>query len=463
MPFYRITHTAKQFIKASVIGGVAFSLAWLVIPKSYTSSASLLFPGSSGSAGTINSPTDKNQGISSPPSAPGAGASTDQPSLPLFQGVLSVPQPGTSPGTAGLILKSRKSVVKMIEEHNLNKIWHLPMDRCIDRFQRRFICKAGTSGDLLIYYTDRSPERSRQVVSSAIDMLTASVEELSLNPVERNLRLLREGLAQAQKDYQKAEAELVKFQRAHNGVPSDTELQTFSQIYETIQKDLINAELQAAADRTNAKEMGSVGRKMLKTAQDPTGSDKALLNILYQQMVNKESELASLKLKYTDKRPEVVQAQQAADVARRKVKEEVSRQFDGIKSGASPFTRDAVIAAVTSEAKAKGLRKAEREVRAKLAVLPAAQSKYLQLQSNLRDERLRLSQVRSEHVKAEWIARSRGPQFVVVDPPNSPQRPNGYGFREYLLIGLIIGPFLIIAKAGWQWIRQGIKMMSTGT
>jgi hypothetical protein len=132
-----------------------------------------------------------------------------------------------------------------------------------------------------------------------------------------------------------------------------------------------------------------------------------------------------------------VQAQQAADVARRKVKEEISRQFDGIQSGASPFTRDAVVASVTSGAKAKGLRSAERQVRVKLSNLPAAQSKYLQLQTNLRDERLRLSQIRSEYVKAEWIARSRGPQFVVVDPPNAPERPNGYGFLEYLILGLL--------------------------
>lgn len=435
-------------------------LLWVAVPKTYTSTASLLFPGSSGSAGTVSAPPE-NSGIVAPPVQGGSG-STDQPSLPLMQGVLSVPQPGTSPGTAGLILKSRKTAVHLIKKHKLDREWGLAFEKTVDRFQDRFMCKTGNSGDLRIIFWDRSPRRSRIVVQSAIQELSASVEELSLDPAAKNLDFLRRSHEQAEKDYKAAERALVKFQQEVGGAPPDTQLEASAKLYTDIQGDMVNAEVEASVAESNLARISDVGGKLVQSAQDPAGSDKALLTILYGKLVDRESELAMLRLKFTDKRPEVQQARQAVEVIRRKVDEEIARQLSGLKSGASPFINDAVLTAAKSGARLDGLKKAEKEISSKMRALPGAQAKYLKLQSDLRDERTRLSLVRSEFFKAELIARSRRPQFVVMDPPVLPERPDGYSPAVFIIVGLIAGPSMIMARAGWLWMRQGIKLMSSG-
>lgn len=450
----------KQIGIAAVAGAVFLALVGVAIPKTYTSSASLLFPGATGSGGNVNP-----EARTPPPPAATAGTSgsgSDQPSLPLLQGVLTVPQPGTSPTTAGLILKSRKTIARIVRQYDLDKEWGLSLETATNRFQQSFVCTSGTSGDLRIAYTDRSRQRAKRVLSTAVQLLTSSVEELSLDPAARNLQFLKESLAKAEEDYAAAQKVVVDFQKSLGGAPPDMQVEYLGQIHSGLEKDLIQAEVEESVARANSKAITDMGGKILRMSQDPAGSDKALVTIQYHDLVSKESDLALLREKFTDKRPEVVQARQAVDVSRRKLQEEVRRQTEAIKEGASPFVKDAVLAAVNASARAEGLRKSERATRQKLSTLPEAQAQFAQLEANLRDERNRLSLVRSEYAKAELIAQSRGPQFVVVDPPAISEVPNGYTVLDFAFAGLLLGPLLVVGRLAWLWLRHGMKMMASG-
>lgn len=446
----------KILVIAAIAGAAIGTVLWLLIPKEYTSSASILFPGISRSA--PSGIADQGPGGAGGAAGTGGG-SVDQPSLSLMQGVLSMPQPGSSPSTAGMILKSRKTASLLIDKFDLAKEWGVNDEKAIEYFQQDFICSEGLSGDLKVSITDYDPKRAQQIIKAAIDVLTDSVEALSLDPAGRNLSLLKKSLENAQKDTEKAQQALVAFQKTLGGGPPDVQLETLGQIYSETLKNLYAAKVEAAAAATNSKSLSGQAVSMIAVAQDPIGSEKSMLSILYNKMVDKETELANLRQKYTDIRPEVVAAKQSLEVARKDLSAEITRQLTGVKSGASPYVKDAVLAAVTANAKVQGLTNAEASIRQKMQDLPSAQAKYNQLQLDLRDQRSRLTLVRGEYVKAELIAQSRGPQFVVVDPPGVPLKANGLEWYWWMIFGAIPGTAVLVITVLSIVLKNSMKSL----
>jgi len=359
-----------------------------------------------------------------------------------------------------MILKSRKTATTLIKRFNLAKHWRLNEEKAIRQFQRSFVCSEGLSGDLKISITDYDPGRAEEILTSAIDILTESVEALSLDPAGRNLSLLKKSLNKAESDAARAQKELVDFQKSLGGAPPDVQLRTIGEIYSDTLKNLYTARIEAAAAESHAKSLSSQAEKMISYAQDPIGSEKSMISIIYNRVVELETSLATLRQTYTEKRPEVVAARANLSVARDELNAEISRQLSGLKSGASPYVKDSILAAVTAKAKVQGLANAETSVQEKLQSLPGAQAKYAQLELDLRDQRSRLTLVRGEYVKAELIAQSRGPQFVVVDPPVVPLKANGLDIYWWTLIGAAPGAVaLVITIAS---IMLGNLMRSLG-
>jgi uncharacterized protein involved in exopolysaccharide biosynthesis len=210
--------------------------------------------------------------------------------------------------------------------------------------------------------------------------------------------------------------------------------------------------------RSNARAVSDLSERMIRGSQDPSGSGTSLMAGLYRTLLDREAELSLLRQKFTDKNPEVVQARRVAEGAQRTLETEVRRQLAGIQSGASPLVNQSVVAAITSQARAEGLQEASRRVAAALQTLPAAQATYTQLNLNLRDERSRLALVRAEYVKSELIAQSRGPQFVILDPPAVPRKPNGYSPLTYAGVGFVLLPLLMAVLAVRTWIQGWFKV-----
>ncbi|HEX2999198.1 MAG TPA: hypothetical protein VHR86_03055 [Armatimonadota bacterium] len=445
------TVLGRIFIGA-IVGALLFTAIGKLIPHRYTSAAVLLFPGAKSSGGGTPAATD---------STGGGGSSSDQPSLPLMEGVLSVPQLGTSPSTAALILNSRQTTVALIQKFKLNEEWHLPMEKAIEYFQEYYQCIEGPSGDLRIHYTDRTPERAQQMLTEAIKILTASIERFSEHPATKNVAYLHDNLKKAEANCDRIQKEIVRLQRMTGGTPPDSEIQTLSQLLADVQKELTTAQVEASVADSSLKVTSNVSTRIMRTAQSPvsSGSDKELISILYRDVAQRESDLALLREKYTDRRPEVVQARQALATARRGLEKEVARQVQSVQSGASPLTKDALITALTARARMAGLQQSAKRIQATLEMLPDALVKYNALTSDLKDERARVSLLRSEYLRAQLIVESRGPQFVMLDPPTRPRRPNGYELIYFTGAGAIAGALYVLLASLYGLIRRSMKEM----
>ena len=438
----------KRVLVGAAVGALLLTVIEWLLPRTYTSTAVILFPGAKGGGGATT-------GIMG--DAGGGSGSADQPALPLMQGVLSVPQPGTSPATAGLILRSDKTTAALLERFDLIREWRLSKEKATERFHKRFVCSEGSSGDLRIAYKDRSATRARRTIIAALEMLTASIEELSVEPAQKNVAFLRQNLREAEANCDRIQKEIVRLQRAAGGTSPDVAIQNLGQLASDLRKELTTAEVEAAVAASSMKGTTEVAKKILATAQDPNDSGTALITTLYRDVAQKETELALLRKKFTDRRPEVVQAKQALEAARRSLAAETERQLRSLEEGASPLVREALVAQMAAQARAEGLRAASREVQAKLLALPATQARYTQLSADLRDERSRVSLLRSELARAQIIARTREAQFVILDPPTLPKRPDGYEYYWFTLAGALLGGLGTSVASLIAWARRSMR------
>ena len=418
-------------LAALVVGGLLGEVIGQLIPRTYTATAVLQFPAASAAAPQ--------------------GSSSDKPALSLLQGVVSVPQPGTSPATAIFILTSHDVVGQLIKRWKIQPDNLLRTEDTDTYFRRKFLCTAGASGELHLAYTDRAPERAKQVVATAISLLSRTVDTLSLDPAARTVKFLAKNLHESERDCAAAEAALVQFMRARGGTPPDMQLQGLNQLSTDLQHELRIADTEEAAARAKVQASTRLYTRMLASAQSNAGD--TLLPALYRVVVDREDALAVLREKYTEQRPEVVQARQALDVARGSLRAEISRQTRGLQAGASPYVHDDLVAAIAGQAKIDGQRRAFADISARLAQLPAAQTHYEQLQLTLKDARTRLSLVRDEYVRAQIIAQSHGPQFVVLDPPTVPQKPNEFPPWQFALAGALLGAILVLLRSAINWSK----------
>ena len=77
-----------------------------------------------------------------------------------------------------------------------------------------------------------------------------------------------------------------------------------------------------------------------------------LIRSLYQDVAQKEADLALLREKFTDRRAEVkYRARQALNISRKSLEKEIARQLESVEKGSSPLVRDAVVRVVTAQAR----------------------------------------------------------------------------------------------------------------
>ncbi|MBI3948050.1 MAG: hypothetical protein HY321_19190 [Armatimonadetes bacterium] len=445
----KLSRILPRVILGIIIGAAIATVVGLLLPRTYTSTAMLYFPGAGRSSGGVSTARGDAAGGE-------GGASQDQPGVSIVENILVIPRTGTSPSSAILILNSRTVTEELISRFGLASEWGLPMELAIPEFRRVFRCVEGRTAELRLSFVDRTAHRAPELVTAAIEILTDRVDEMTRKRAQESVRFVGEYLKQSEKACLNYQKEIVALQEKVGGTTPDAQLQTLGQIYGDLQRQLTDAQVEASVTDSQMKATTDVSEKMIVSALEPSGTGNALLGSLYKTVVDREAELALLREKFTDQRPEVVQARQALAAARSSLDAEVARQLKGLKSGASPLVREQIVSVVTTRARVEGLQRSFEEVRQKLAGMPALQARYTQLNADLRDERTRLSLLRSQYSRAELFAQSREPQFVVVDPPTLPSRPNGYDLYYFVLFGGGAGGLLMLLIVAGRWVKRTI-------
>lgn len=436
----------RKYRKVLLLGAGLGALLGIVVavtrPVTYTASATILFP---------MAPSSKLSALT------GGGNDADLPSLPLLDGALQVPQPGTSTSTAGILLMSQKTILRVANDFDLRTAWKLPDDaKVIKRFRRELECRAGKNGDLTIRFQDKSRELSYRVVNRLIDELAQQSRELGLNPAEQSEAFLQTQLADAEVKWAKSQRDLLVYSQQHHIVSLPDQAKGLADQFSDLQKNLVSAKIAAAAAYRQANTQAGLANQLITACVDPTaaaGTPTPLAD-LYQKVKAAESELVLLRDRLTPNHPDVQEKALVLEDAKRRLKAEIERQTALLKSGSSPAVAATVVQVATCQATVDGLLAAQRSLQQQLDALPQEQATYARLTTELEANLDEVKLFREELEKARIIAARNGATFILADPPVLPlQRDPAYRLLFFMVM-VILGISIAALFPYFEWAQQ---------
>lgn len=421
----------KRLVVGGISGLVIGVVIALIIPKTYTSSATVMFPSAPMSAMSMLS----------------GGGGNDLPSLPVLGGAMMVPQPGTSADTASVLLKSHRVERDVIRDLELQKVWHLRKEIDVyKRFERGLQCQIGKSGELNLGYRDWSKELSLQIANKLVDELSVLSEELGMDPATRSFKFLKSQVGISQARVQKAQHNMMVFQREHGIIDIVEQAKALADQYVKLESDLTTAKIEANAAVRQVNMMANTAGRLIQSCMDPVPGPSNTLSPLYQKASDLEAQLVLLRDKMTADHPDVKNKENELNVAQRQLKLEIQRQLSLLKNGSTPGVSDAVVQAAVAQAKATGQQMALQEMQQAVAKLPQQQGNFLHLQAELDASIEALKLYREELEKSRIMMETRSPVFEVIDHPDLPIGPDKSGRS---IIALLL--FLLCTGVACAW------------
>ena len=452
-----IWHARQTLLLGALCGLALGGLVALLQPTTYTATATLIFP---------SAPGNKLSGLL-------GGASTgDLPSVPLLDGVLLVPQPATSAGTAGLIVHSHHTAQAVIDELHLQQVWRLHgLAATHRRFAKGLQCTTGRDGELVVGFRDKSgPQLVTQICETLLRQLEQQTSTLGLNPARDNLAFLDAQQQQAHAKSLAAQQRLQVFQTQYRLFDAPDQAKDLADEYTKIQSDLAEAKIAAVVANREIHLVAGGMEELIRSSIDPlaipslstagnstpsgTVATTGTLSPLYQKVVELESELALLHNRLTPEHPDVQSKAQELTIARRVLQGEIQRQLAVLHSGSSPVINAAVVQAAISQAKVNGLQQALQQVEQLVNTIPKLEATYMRLTAELNAAGEAEKLYREEWEKARIIAQTRGKIYEILDPVVPPV-DHDPSHRLFVMVAfLILGLGIAAVKPYLDWLRM---------
>jgi uncharacterized protein involved in exopolysaccharide biosynthesis len=399
------------------------------------------------------------------------GGSADLPGLPLLDGAVIIPQPGTSADTATLLLESmrgRKEILLRLREKrhlDMGNIWSLkdawvpvldkdgkptaettPADKLLKQLGGKLTCKTGKLSELYLEATDTDKTIAQAIVMEAINELSIMTIELPLDPARRSVAYLNNEVKNAQKQLDDAQKRMTAFQQKTLIISVAEQSQSLSTQYVQAQNDAADADVAVQTATEKVNKLSANARDLLNKCMDPSGNGQsALLTSLFGKVRDIESELALLRLKLADDNPEIVAKIHAHDIAVSQLTDEINRQLLLVNAGSSPAVSQAFVDKFATEARAYGQHQAVNTLKARVAQLPTQEAEFTRLEADVTRWTETLQMMETEQQKAVIVAQSRGPVFQVQDPPELPTDRDSRGGPKKMALGTLLGLALGLA------------------
>jgi len=423
---------------ATAVSTLAVYLVVGLLPKSYESRFSLVFPTAASNA---TGPNIIVPGVQrgSEPDFRGLGA---DPSL-------TSPILGSSPATAEGLLQSEKCRQFVVTEVGLGTKWKLPPIRAAKELGSRVKIRIDENRFLLLSAQAESPSLSKQIADSYLKFLGQESVSLTLNVSMRNSRALEGRLKASETVVKDALADLIAVAQDHPYADTSG----LASLIVSATKQLHDARAASRAARTKLDLLESGIKRALaqgdRNALDALGRSDAPSS-LATELEKRRLELAEAQRQFTDESPEVKIAKNRAQGAERAVGDAIAKARQNVGTGAlAPLIEPraelaGLEATVRSYESALGTAMSSaRRAPEDAARLRAAQTRYDQAvttRESLRSQ-LQLSQIAEERDPA---------RFEVVDRPF--EDPQWVAPRRGLLTGGWV--VLCLATLAW-WVVRG--------
>jgi uncharacterized protein involved in exopolysaccharide biosynthesis len=429
-------------VATAVVAGGTYVVVGLM-PKTYESSFSILFPASSPSSGG---------GLSSILGGSGPSAA-DLAAVPI-PGGMAVPLVGSSPGSAKGILESRNARRAVVRKLALDKKWRMTENQAAIELQENVRVRIDDNGFLTARAYAEDPVLAQQIAESLLGHLDSEAVELTLNVSRRNRQALEERLKAGEKAVATAERQLVSARRDHPMADIDS----LSALLADGLKQTTQARAAASAARQRLTALEDGYRKALALGGDESNALSAVaagplgagLTELSKQLQARRVELEEAKRLFTERSPEFKQATERAKGAEGAAERVLADARASLGKGSFAPT---IVARAELEALEQSVRSYEASMGEYEALLKRSpQDSAIVAAADLRyQSALRNTEMIRTALEQAIVAEARDPaRFEVVDEPV--ENPQAVAPRRCLMTGA--AAVLCALACGW-WVLRG--------
>lgn len=380
-------------------------------------------------------------------------------------------------GTMQEQILSRTRLQPIIEKFDLFKSQRgkAPMEDLVDALRKSIIVmpiksmvstREGDIPGFSISYTGNDPRLAQQICSEILSMFIEESIRLRTQRAEGTTDFMKEQLDQAKKGLDAQDAKLADFKRKYIGsLPGNEQADINMMSAYGSQLDAVTSQLsRAQQDKSYLESLLAQQVATWQTAQKTSGGvGEPHQDALEKQLSDLQSQLVSLKARYTDDYPDVVKMEDTIAALKKKIDDNQARPQD--KTPATGTTTATTAAANTPEPQSiqqlrlqihqmeimiKDKTREQTRVRAqlgaaqgRLSMSPGVEEQYKAItrdyQTALQFYNDLLSKKNQSEMATSLERAQEGEQFRVMDPPNLPEKPSFPNRQAFAGAGLGAG------------------------
>lgn len=431
-------------LTAAVCGLASYGVA-SHLPKAYRAETTLWFPsvGNQGAASIIGELN--GLGLNQAPTDT-AG------SVPILSGMLNSPQVASGPNTAISVMSTLRCRTIVAQTCHLDKRWHLPMPKVLQRLTEVVAIGVDKNGFLAIEATDSDPHLAARIDQAYIDALHSLATHYSAMPARTNREFVQTQLDAAKTELTGLENTLVAAQqRSGHALSADA-----AKLPDTLM-DLDNQATQARVD------LGATDAQIQWQIEAAKKTYHSSLNLparapyaqqSRQRLQDLETQYAVANATLGVDNPDLLLLKAKLDAARTEVRSEVRDELSSVKSGIAPDVIALYTTRASLQARLNGLNSARQSLQSKVASLPQAQMQNTRLASQVEAQRGLVQTLRGQLTWAKLAEQRDIATFEVMDPPAAPVEPFSprVGFITALstVAGFLLGIALLVGRSVMQ-------------
>lgn len=362
---------------------------------------------------------------------------------PLLRGLTIQTSPSQEVSMMAKTLLSRSNVEKIARASDLDiaTTTDEQFSALVTRLSKQIkLSSTGRDNIYNIAFNDRKPLIAQRVVQETLDLFVEGSLGSNRKGSDTAEQFINDQIAEYESRLEEAEQRLANFKRQYNDI-----LPLAGSFYSNLQRlktDLESTQLEIKRTRQQASSLNSqLGIEKSADSFGVANPDEPLLRTRYDSRIRTlEEKLDRLKLRFTDKHPDVIETNTLLSALEEARKKEINAFLQAEQNGEtaplSALNRELKLESSRLESQIASLRVKESDIESKIAnleskvdLIPQIEAESTALNRDYGITKRKYEELLSRRESADLSRRadvsSEDLQFRIIEPPLLPKKPNG--------------------------------------
>lgn len=350
------------------------------------------------------------------------------------------------------------------------------------------ISSAGRENIYSLSFQDKDPEMAKNVVQSVLTVFIENTLGETRSDSDSAQKFLTTQINEYEARLSAAESRLSSFKQEYSDILPNRNGGYYHKLNSN-KESLKAIELELLENKTkldSAKKQLNLGRSSNSSSANKIKNDNSIHTTFDDRITDLELQLDTLKLRYTDKHPDVREVTRTLDYLKEQRDKEIEKYLNNSKEGTASFNQlnsSPVIQEVQIQVnqlensiaslnvRADEYRQRVAELEEKVHILPEIEAKLIALDRGYDITKRKYEELLSRRETAELAQQADETtdkiQFRVIDPPRAPANPSGPArfilFFVITVLSLVVGVGLSLLMSILNPIATSTSQLSKAT